>query len=514
MAASQFPITLFPRCSTNVLIGTSNCGKSVLLKTILKHHKLYFGGEVPSGGVTVVYCNPKTPRWGGSDVGVSDDGIRYIVCGNDQEGDEEGEEGQFLELEEYTLEEFELDLVRPHSVLIFEDVSTVHDVIKQSINVGAHHIPLLSVFLVTQNLTGGSDRHFELSQICHRILFCVKTTSASSSCKQTISRFFPDADMKAYLESIRNFCQRRQAWMLLEMNAVGSHVSPFIAFSHLQRLAPDPFFPSDKEHMPYLLAHLNPYSPWDAQDIKSRYTLGSDVSLPPDLVDMATSSQQSADADMFQHTLVCVPFKAVVDKAAAEAEAAAEEDDDDPSCSKDDRAKWERVRKIIMEDIELKFKSSDWRKAKNLATDIMNCKMLCVTDNGKFLYINPDMVTSDSSSAGGRSFHFSPLPVPPYPPPPHRPSRSQRRKFNKWLKLRERQLKKQQHRHTAAGRGGAEEPIKVNVISFINDAMRQVAPSEKMTQEWKHYRLIVKLLVDSGTSSCFIKNSLLKGGRR
>ena len=543
-------VSIFPPCSTNVLIGTSNCGKSSLLKTILKNYKNYFGGSRPSCAV-IVYCNNKTPRWGGSGVGITSAGDKFLHPDDPDDTDDprREDEGGLL-LEEYDIEDFDLDFVRPHSVLIFEDVSVVHSVIKQSINVGAHHIPLQSVFLVTQNLTGGSDKHFELSQICHRILFCLKTTSASNSCKQTISRFFSDPDTKKYLGAIQRFCERTHAWLLLEMNSIASHVNPFRAFSHINHLSPvPPEFANDGDgeragpHFPYALAYPNPYAPLSSssgiKDNNSDYELNPELSLPQELMAMyddysaesateTTKNVKAGPEEVGRHCLIVVPLSSLVKRAKQQA---AEQDENNGNnlssgCVDRESQAWERVKQIIFDGIELAFHTSKWRPAKNLAQDILDCDMLCLEEKGKFMWIKPDEShdhngRSSSDSDENSSDEEDEDIVPPPPPPPlpfnlaGRSNKRKRQKYNKWLKkVEEMNAKRERKRQRLLAKVSSGSDVKkVNILNFIRDVIRPSFGKEK-NPKWKYYRPILKLLLDRGTSEFLVKNSsILKPGR-
>ena len=153
---------LFPKYSTNLIIGPSNSGKSFLIQHLLSHSKNYF--EAIPKNIYIVHCNNKTPEYN-------------LTLENSK-------------VRQFSVEDFDLNLVEPESILVFEDVNILYETIKVACNVATHHLPLLSLFIVSQNIIG--NKHFELVKLCHRVIFCLKSKAASNSADYINRTFFKD----------------------------------------------------------------------------------------------------------------------------------------------------------------------------------------------------------------------------------------------------------------------------------------------------------------------------------
>ena len=445
-------ILLFPPTCTNLIVGTSNCGKTFLVQHILKNFQLFFphvplegdggeGVEREEGGITrihVVHCNSKTPRW----------------------PEDFPLPSARLKLSQFDIDEFDLNQVSPHSVVVFDDVSALHESITTTINVGSHHIPLLAVFVVSQNIVG--TVHYALTKLCHRVIFCCNTVNALDAANNILRKQVSDVELRQHLQTILAFCHRERTKFLLELNNLATWPTTFYGYSHLGQLKP-PF--------PYCLAYSMNASAWKKK---------MSVAVEP-LSRMETLEEQTAFKDLVknakhlpENTMVVLPVSCLDLKQT-------EADQDSTKCTSE--AAWDQVAAIVNSDIEMTFPTNKWREAKTLAARILNNDGLCVSRDGQFVWVKHQVHLHHNSQSGGRG------------------RRNRRRRW------RQRQYTGQAHLPTAMS---SKPENKVNLLNFIRDVNRPAMPTtESLTQEWRQYRQIVQVLKARGAPSFLFKNKVI-----
>lgn len=312
---------LFPKYSTNLIIGPSNSGKSFLIQHLLSHSKNYF--EAIPKNIYIVHCNNKTPEYN-------------LTLENSK-------------VRQFSVEDFDLNLVEPESILVFEDVNILYETIKVACNVATHHLPLLSLFIVSQNIIG--NKHFELVKLCHRVIFCLKSKAASNSADYIKRTFFKDFETKEYLNKVLQFAERNQTYLLLEINSIAARPSSFIAFSHI-----------DKVNF-YLAYSINPPKLHN-YDVRKKYFMEvesfvNDLSSPP------------------PNTFVVLPLSFVQEQVKRKNEPA------NNACASE--KEWETVLAIIYSMIEQDLPLKRWRGAKSFARYVLETGAFCVTRDARFL---------------------------------------------------------------------------------------------------------------------------------
>jgi len=506
-------VSLFPPTSTNLIVGSSNCGKTHFLKHIVQNFDLYFPHAVPplpslasagsasagdddddgdggGGGtedeayesrqipVVVVHCNPKTPRW--------------PVPPSDQEEEEEttaAAEGlpplpppfprvpPYLKLVQLDIDEFDGDLLEENSLVIFDDCSTLHASILNTVNVLSHHTPLLATFVASQSIVG--NVHYSLSKLVHRVIFCCSTSNALDAANTILRRQVSDPELRARLQGIAAFCHREKTKFLLELNNLAAHPTTFHGFSHLDNLRP-PF--------PHFLAYQILPPTWRKKMSVDAERLSE---MDVDAADDATGGR--SDREVFEQLLKnrdalpentmivlpvdCLDLELTRDKAAAAEEAAAK--GTRGKCLTPE-AVWEDVLQLIHADIDLAFRPDKWREAKSLAQYIMINPKLCVSRDGKFMWLNHPADANGAGSGG---------------------------KVKRRRRLR-RIGKRLRKRTDWAGVPTLGGP-KLNLLNFIKAVNRTALPQEQRNAaQWKQYRPVVAALLERGTPDFLIKNKL------
>jgi hypothetical protein len=441
----------FKRNSVNLIPAPSNSGKSYLIAHLIRHRHIYFAGN-PIGRVVYVYCNPSSARFwltppaatgqaspspfssSPSQTGLED----IFAIGGDREqetavpvpedaataADNDKIEIIHLRLEDFSSPE---TFLRERDLVVFEDVHLFHPSIELTVDVYSHHLNLCATFIICQALIGreGRQKLSPLLNLVHNVLLLFSSTAATRYFKYILNYFFHDDDLKAYLKQILSFGQRYKQAAWLEVNSVASQPSKHLAITCLNRLA-------DSEN-PHCFCHPHPF----AADKLLRSQ--EDCFAHMDVEELAHAPP---------NTFILVPAKNVVKKRAGAAAAG-----DDISlvgagglhkCAAEE--KWDQVNEIIESRIEGIFDHAKWRKAKNLAVDILSNPELCVSDDGK------------------------------------------------WLMMRE---------------GQGKNHLGVNPISlsdFLLQCTKQQGPNQAVSGKLLLYRRFVKILLANGTPADLIKN--------
>ena len=177
--------------SVNVISTHTNGGKTSFLINIIKHRHLYF--STPVKGALVVLCN------------------NFIEGNNYKELETEEFEVQVV-----YLDNFELDLLQEHFILIFEDVSVLSQIIVDCVNIHVHHLNLTSAFIVCQSVFYDKFRH--LLSTCHNIIFSYSGSNGIRLLKYIVHYFCASDELKSYLSEICSISVLINTFVLLQLN--------------------------------------------------------------------------------------------------------------------------------------------------------------------------------------------------------------------------------------------------------------------------------------------------------
>lgn len=315
---------LFPKYSTNLVIGVSNSGKSFLIQHFLSKPEFYFE-QIPEN-IYIVHCNNQTPDY---NLPLRED----------------------VKIHEIYIEDFDLNAVEPNSVLVFEDVNKLYETIKVACNVATHHLPLLALFIVSQGVTRNS--HFELVKIVHRAIFCLGSTSAptSKAADFIINYFYRDLDTKIYLKKILNFAEKQETHLLLKLNSIAARPSPFLACTHFNKF--DYYLAFTIKN----LSNLKLYS------IKKNCIMSFE--------------SVNTIVDPPENTFVVMPLKSVQEQVALKVKPL--------ECAT--KNNWDKVREKIHAAIEADLPVKRWRICTSLADKMLNCNEFCITEDASFVHL-------------------------------------------------------------------------------------------------------------------------------
>jgi len=177
--------------SVNVISTHTNGGKTSFLINIIKHRHLYFPTTVK--GVLVVLCN------------------NFIEGNNYKELETDNFEVQVV-----YLDNFELELLQEHYILIFEDVSVLSQVIVDCVNIHVHHLNLASAFIVCQSVF--YDKFRNLLSTCHNIIFSYSGSNGIRLFKYIVHYFCASDELKSYLSEICSISSVTNTFVLLQLN--------------------------------------------------------------------------------------------------------------------------------------------------------------------------------------------------------------------------------------------------------------------------------------------------------
>jgi hypothetical protein len=437
----------FKRNSVNLIPAPTNSGKSYLIAHLIRHRHIYFAGN-PIGRVIYVYCNPSSARFwltppsaagpaspslstfaSPSQAGLED---IFAIGGPETAAVPATATDDEIEIIHLRLEDFSSPetFLREQDLVVFEDVHLFHPSIELTVDVYSHHLNLCATFIICQALIAGQGKQklSPLLNLVHNVLLLFNSTAATRYFKYILNYFFHDDDLKAYLKQILSFGQRYKQAAWLEVNSVASQPSKHLAITSLNRLA-------DAEN-PHCFCHPQPF----AADklLKSQ----EDCFAHMDVEELAHAPP---------NTFILVPAKNVVKvnnkkRAADGGDLSALLGDGSSSHKCAAEEKWDQVNEIIESRIEGIFDHAKWRKAKNLAVDILSNPELCVSDDGK------------------------------------------------WLMMRQ---------------GEGKHHLGVNPISlsdFLLQCTKQQGPNQHASGKLLLYRKFVKLLLSNGTPADLIKN--------
>jgi len=343
-AASSTYTTPFPTNSVNLLVASTNSGKSTLVLNIIKHQTTFL--TKPAKKIIVVLCND-----------LIDNSAFYL----------DGVDPDLAELIQITtLTNFNLaeDLIEG-SFLIFEDVQILTTKITDAVNLHAHHGQLESVFIIVQVLLN-SDL-FKLISLAHRVVLFFNSAAATRLSKYIVSTFFLDSELKQYLHKIIVQAERNKCVLLLDINQINGKCKPrFLAISGLDHLA------DMKPAIVY--PHMNEQNNYDTEfedyeaDVENNATVSS----------------------MPSGSFLLVPAKNVKKISRNEAGGPLSENVKNENKKKE----WEQMVHIVEKNINDNVPFKKRGPAKSVAVAMLECNKFTVSNDGKIIWINGDETKS------------------------------------------------------------------------------------------------------------------------
>lgn len=310
--------TPFPKNSVNLVTGPTSIGKTFFITHLLNNHKVYFQSV---NRIVIVVCNQH---------------VEFVTLSPDIEA----------EVIQLPLSDFDPEELEEDDLVVIDDVQTLNENIRSTISVGTHHRHLASLFIVTHSLL--RNRNYELLSLVHRVFLFLRAASNAKLAKFVLQDFFPDPEIKKYLQSqVLNYCHKHKQVLCLELNPIVSNPESanYLGFSHLEELSSKGFC---------LL-----------------YPAAMNLSVD------ATYAQEFPIDDVPPGTFVAVPAQVIVQKKA--------ETKSTEVCS--DETMWNKTMRDIEDNIEGYFKSHKHRQCKNLAKEILQHPKMCVTIDGRFFHL-------------------------------------------------------------------------------------------------------------------------------
>lgn len=338
----------FPNNSVNLIVGPTGVGKTFFVTRLLNNFKLYFASPVKR--IFVVLCN---------------DRVEPIVFDSDLP----------VVVEQKPLSEFIPDDLQESDLVLLDDLQLVTESVRFAITVCAHHYNLVSLFVVTHNLVGNAN--FELVKYCHRLFMFMSASANVNQLFFLINRFYYEDEVKKYLKSVANFCQKEKEILALELNPLAAqnknrHVQTVLAFSHITTLITKGYF------------FIYPYPHWGKEYVQDFvYTVEKTMSLD---VSEAVSFPVP--------TLVAVPLEVVREKKKHESKQ--QQQQQTSVCA--EKNQWEQTVLDIEENIESYFAPPRWQRAKNVAKEILQHPQYCVSVDGKTFHLKSSNKPSDKMS--------------------------------------------------------------------------------------------------------------------
>jgi hypothetical protein len=272
----------------------------------------------------------------------------------------------------YRIEEFTHppDFLQEGDVVIFDDVQTLTPIVLETINFYTHHLNLCATFVICQALLG--TKLYPLISLVHNFLLLCGSNTVTRLAKYVITTFYYDVELKSYLQSILSYAQKHNHTVWLEINSLGNVPSPHLAISAVEKI-----FPDDVDNpTPYCLVYPRPGK---AHLYASRFA------------DNFASVDMPGSNDFPAESFVLVPAKHVTQ--AKRAEAADNEGGEGtatatPKCARRDQ--WDTMNREIEKMIQNTFEPKKWKKARNLASEILKNPELCISDDGRLLMLKKD----------------------------------------------------------------------------------------------------------------------------
>lgn len=358
-------VTVFPNHTTCALLGTSLAGKSTYLKFILQHIDLLFEC-VDVSAVYIVYCDVKSNFYyplENFEENTDCDNFSCITVNNK------------IVYQTY-LSDFDPDTLTTKSILIFEDVSDFHSIIKSCIHFYTHHFKLAATFIVCQTLAG---RLAELSLLVQKIIFFTRSKSVAKEFKIIINKFFSSDLYRQYLIKIYQFVESTNDKLLLSLFSQYTKTSLYLAISHLELInlgGAKAYLGPNQEDTDF--EYLNKMSL--EEGFLEKYSDETAVNGPfPDLVP-GQKWNNSTSVEVPTNTLVLMPIKYL--------NFAKEDQQKNKHClNSKDEVEWNNVLASLTSNIQAIFDYKDRAMAEFLMREICLNPEFCITSN-KMIHLN------------------------------------------------------------------------------------------------------------------------------
>lgn len=360
-------VTVFPPHTTCALLGTSLSGKSTYLKFILKNIDSLFELGCDISAVYIVYCDIKsTFHFSVKDTLTDYCDIFPCIYVNNKP------------LYQTYLSDFEPENLSTNSILIFEDVSDFHSLIKSSIHFYTHHLKLAATFIVCQTLSG---RLSELSLLVQKVIFFTRSKSVAKEFKLVLNKFFPSDTYKQYLQTVYQFVEQSNDKLLLSLFNQYSKQLTYLALSHLELL-----------EIGGAKAYTGPFSNidfdyTDSMDIDKTFLDNySEMAAGNDDAEHAHEAHfggNNAGVEIPKNTLILMPVKYLNFKKQEQVE-----NDGTRNClNSKQKEEWNSLISALSINIEEIFKIKERTAARFLMKEILSNPNFCITSN-KMISLN------------------------------------------------------------------------------------------------------------------------------
>jgi hypothetical protein len=329
----------FPH-SVNIVSASTNQGKSTLLQNIIKNRNNCF--TRPFNRVVVIFCNEKV------------DSLPYTLLS--QHG---------LDIEIFYLEDFSTSILEINDLVIFEDIVDINPVIKEVINILAHHKDLATVFVVCQCVY---DQKFKvLLSLAHQVLIFLAGTQGTKLANHIRQYFFISSEIKEKIKSIISNAEKYKEVVLFKLNDIARPDNPpFLAIEGIENFVTN--FVTSAQTLVYPELHKEYL-------YKNMF---DDNFVEMDNLDVSTIPKGS---------YLLVPAANVIKKS-KHTDAKAE-----PNSKQD---QWHKLNLAIIDEIKSGMQYNRQRTALNIAKYMLNSKDFTFSKNGRSVMISnePDTLTS------------------------------------------------------------------------------------------------------------------------
>jgi hypothetical protein len=374
----------FKKNSVTVVSAPTNTGKTFLVTHLIKLRKIFFANN-PISRVVVVLCNshipnqnfnqdfsePKPPTKEGEKTDDEHPGetllekhTRLLFAPRVPSPPQSDIEVVYLRIEELVHPN---DFFQEGDVVIFEDVQNLTQVLLDTINVSTHHLNLCATFVLCQRVLG-TDL-FSLIGLVHNVLLLCGSNGVTRFANYLVQNYYHDLELKDRLKSVISYAQKHQHTVWLEINSLGGNPSPHLAISAIEQI-----FPHKDNIFPHCLVYPQP----NKERLFASAHSDNFVLLEADM---------PVVKDFPPESYILVPAKHVTQKRRSE-----DQDENGesgkPKCARRDQ--WEYVNREIEKMIQNTFDPKKWKKARNLASEILKNPDFCISDDARLLLLKTD----------------------------------------------------------------------------------------------------------------------------
>ena len=316
---------IFPN-SVNIITAPTSAGKTTFILKLLIHRDNCF--VRPFDRVVVVLCNERV------------NGDIY-----------ENLNSSTFKVETCYLKEFiPMEILQNNTFLIFDDVSSLDDSIKESINVLCHHFDLAAVVFATQSILEENEFR-NLMSVSHRLVVFFKGVAAIKLLNYIKKYYFVSSEEKKYLLDIIEYASKNKSIVLLELNDVSSVFST----KYFSIINFDTFF-NETEKQTFIIPKMSEMSDFESTFSDYQTTLPDVSNFPPHSFLLVNANN--------------VSLKSSVDEKAKKKITTKEQE-------------WQMVGDSIQEDVTSGIRFKNQQCALNIARHLLMCKDLIISSDGK-----------------------------------------------------------------------------------------------------------------------------------